>query len=321
MPDHAAEFRVATWNMQENPSGNPEKERGLSKLCAENDVVALQECGGLKPEQVAEMLGGAHGTVVDWDSKENRTSGRRCGVADLKERNPQTKYVFVSREQAGHFNNNRCTVGIIARIDRLEDLPGDESAGVNSATGRSAVSVKYGGCVVTSFHAEASQAAISDAHTTLTALGRAFKDQRIIMAGDFNSDLRQHAQNQAVETGLAKQIADGSLMQPLQGGSGRRLVDGKVRSERQVQHKWNVARLDLMSETPLQASGSYETNRMRHHSVGYAMPEEPTHLGSDGTQRHLDDFMFKNMKRPDIPAAREASRHGSDHHPVTLRVR
>lgn len=88
MPDHAAEFRVATWNMQENPSGNPEKERGLSKLCAENDVVALQECGGLKPEQVAEMLGGAHGTVVDWDSKENRTSGRRCGVADLKERNP-----------------------------------------------------------------------------------------------------------------------------------------------------------------------------------------------------------------------------------------
>jgi hypothetical protein len=78
------------------------------------------------------------------------------------------------------------------------------------------------------------------------------------MAGDFNSDLLQHAQNQAVETGLARQIADGSLMQPLQGGSGRRLVDGKVRSKRQVQHKWNVARLDLMSETPLQASGSYD---------------------------------------------------------------
>ena len=321
MPDQNAEFRVATWNMQGNPSGNPEKERGLSRLCAENDVVALQECGGLKHEQVTEMLGGAPDIVVDWDSNENRMGGQRCGAAELKRRNPQAKYVFVSREQAGHFNNNRCTVGIIAKTDRLEDLPGDESAGVNSATGRSAVSVKYGGFVVTSFHAEASQAATSDAHTTLTALGRAFKDQRIIMAGDFNADLRQHAQNQVVETGLARQIADGDLWQPLRGGSGRRVIDGKMRSERQVQQKWNVARLDLMNEAPLQASGSYEINRMRNHSIGYAMPEEPTHLGGDGTQRHLDGFMFKNMERPDIPAAREASRHGSDHHPVTLKVR
>lgn len=142
---------IATWNSQGNPTRNMNTTGVLNGLIVANQVVLLQECGGFV------NLGGHGG------------------------------YTIIGSEQAGHYNNNRCSVGIAYAAGA-----GVAASGMNfnMPSGRPMVWIRIDNAGSTVFigavHCESSGNAGQDRSRAASELLALANGNPIILGGDFN---------------------------------------------------------------------------------------------------------------------------------------